>query len=414
MQSDVVVGLQWGDEGKGKIVDVLSQNYDVIARFQGGNNAGHTIIFDGKTYKLSLIPSGIFSNKTAYIGAGVVIDPVALMAEIEYLLEAGFDVSKKLKIAENAHLILPLHKELDEVNEKATNNKIGTTKRGIGFAYQDQIARRGIRICDVANKEALKESLQFLYQQFAHVVKFDDAKIESLVVSLQKFYGKIQSMLVHPVEFMNENSQKKLLFEGAQGVMLDVLFGTYPFVTSSNTLPYQAVLGSGFGKVGIGKIFGVAKAYSTRVGQGPFPTEDFDLLGQGLQSKGKEVGTVTQRTRRCGPLDLVALKYACDVSGVNSIVLTKIDVLDNLSEIPICVEYEGLGRVFPLSQKQQEEIKPVYIKMKGWNVNTEACKTYGDLPQEVKDYIEFIENYVGVRIELISNGADRTSIITKS
>lgn len=413
MQSSVVVGLQWGDEGKGKVVDCLSPNYDIISRFQGGNNAGHTIIFGGKTYKLSLIPSGIFSNKIAYIGPGVVIDIDTIRTEISYLAEAGFDPHKNLKIAENTHIILPLHKELDSHQENSTGNKIGTTKRGIGFAYQSKIARQGIRICDIPHQNSLIEKLKCLYNQYKHIISIEEGQIEKILENLQSFYTYIKPMLVHPVEFMNENINKSILFEGAQGILLDVTFGTYPFVTSSNTLAGQAVIGSGFGMAKLREIYGIAKAYSTRVGQGPFPTEDFDLLGENLQHKGKEVGTVTQRKRRCGPLDLVALKYACDVSGITSMILTKIDVLDNLVTIPICTEYQGFGKTFPLSEEDQANIKPVYITMDGWQQSTEECRTYQDLPRQARRYIEFIENYTGVKIEMISNGPDRKSIISK-
>ncbi len=413
MKSAVVVGLQWGDEGKGKVVDYLSPKYDIVARFQGGNNAGHTIIFDGKTYKLSLIPSGIFCGKIAYIGAGVVIDPTVLLAEMKYIEEMNFDVASYLKIAENTHVILDLHKKLDAHSEDCSAIKIGTTKRGIGFAYQDKVARRGIRICDIPNKEILTHAVKGLYESNKHCVSFSEEDISSTIVSLESFYSKVEKLLVHPVEFMNQNIEKSVLFEGAQGVLLDVTFGTYPFVTSSNTLPMQCYAGSGFGKVQNETIFGIAKAYSTRVGEGPFPTEDFDLLGQNLQSIGKEVGTVTQRKRRCGPLDLVALKYACDVSGTTDIILTKIDVLDDLAEIPLCVEYEGFGKVFPLSKFQQEQIKPKYITMQGWQAETTSVRSYKDFPLNAKKYIDFIEEYIGVKITFISNGPDRNSIVKK-
>jgi adenylosuccinate synthase len=413
MKSAVVVGLQWGDEGKGKVVDYLSPKYDIVSRFQGGNNAGHTIIFDGKIYKLSLIPSGIFCGKVAYIGAGVVIDPAVLLAEMNYIEEMNFDVTSHLKIAENTHVILDIHKKLDAHSEDYAAIKIGTTKRGIGFAYQDKVARRGIRICDIPNKGLLPQMVRSLYEYNKHCVSFSDSDISETVEFLENFYNKVEKLLVHPVEFMNQNIGKSVLFEGAQGVLLDVTFGTYPFVTSSNTLPMQCYAGSGFGKVQNETVFGIAKAYSTRVGEGPFPTEDFDLLGQNLQSVGKEVGTVTQRKRRCGPLDLVALKYACDVSGTTDIILTKIDVLDALAEIPLCVEYEGFGKVFPLSVGEQSKIKPKYITMQGWKAETTAIKNYNDFPINAKKYIEFIERYIGVKITFISNGPDRNSIVKK-
>lgn len=413
MKSAVVVGLQWGDEGKGKVVDYLSPNYDIVARFQGGNNAGHTIIFDGKTYKLSLIPSGIFCGKVSYIGAGVVLDPMVLLKEVQYLSEMNFDVENNLKIAQNTHVILDLHKKLDSNAEDCAAVKIGTTKRGIGFAYQDKISRRGIRICDIPNKSLLSQMVKSLYESAKHSVSFTQQDITETISSLESFYEKVEKLLVHPIEFMNANAEKSVLFEGAQGVLLDVSFGTYPFVTSSNTLPMHCYAGSGFGRANAQTVFGIVKAYSTRVGEGPFPTEDFDILGQNLQTQGKEVGTVTQRKRRCGALDLVALKYACDVSGTTDIILTKIDVLDGLAEIPLCVEYESHGKAFPLSFQGQASIKPKYITMEGWNTSTEGVKSYKDFPPNAKKYIEFIEEYAGVRITFVSNGPDRNSIVKK-
>jgi adenylosuccinate synthase len=415
MKSSAVVGLQWGDEGKGKIVDYLSPKFDIISRFQGGNNAGHTIMFEGKTYKLSLIPSGIFSGKIAYIGAGVVIDPDVLLKEISYLKEAGFNPSQNLKIAKNTHLILEIHKNLDSKHEEDVLNtcKIGTTKRGIGYAYQDKIARRGIRICDIPHKELLTEIVNNLYLQSSHIVEYNMNNIQETVNNLQNFYQKIEKMLVHPVEFMNENIEKSVLFEGAQGILLDITFGTYPFVTSSTTLPSHAIAGSGFGKAKLETIYGVTKAYSTRVGEGPFPTEDNDILGESLQVKGNEFGTVTKRKRRCGALDLVALKYACDISGVTDIILTKIDVLDFLKEIPVCVEYENFGKVLPLSKIEQQNIKAKYITFEGWNCSTVGIKEYEILPLQTKKYISFIEEYIGVKITFVSNGPERNDIIIR-
>ncbi len=414
MQSDIVVGLQWGDEGKGKIVDYLSTNYDIVSRFQGGNNAGHTIIFDDKKYKLSLVPSGIFTGRVLYIGPGVVIEPSALLAEMQYLEDLGFPTHEYLKIAENSHIILELHKELDTYTEElSSGRKIGTTKRGIGYAYQDKVARRGIRICDIPHTESLQSNIENIYFHSKHLSEYTKNDITKTVSSLQSFYSKIKNLLVHPIEFMNQNTGKSVLFEGAQGVLLDVTFGTYPFVTSSNTVSGQCYAGSGFGKIQNKKIYGISKAYSTRVGEGPFPTEDLDILGINLQTQGKEVGTVTQRKRRCGPLDLVALKYACDVSGVTHIVLTKIDVLDTLETIPLCIEYERFGKTFPLSTFDQSQIKPIYITMQGWKNSTASVRMYEDLPTNAKRYIEYIENYIGIKIELISNGPDRNSIINK-
>ncbi len=372
-------------------------------------------MFNGQTYKLSLIPSGIFSGKIAYIGCGVVIDPAVLLAEIDYLTKAGFNPNECLKIAENVHVILDLHKKLDSVHEDDCKNpcKIGTTKRGIGYTYQDKVARRGIRICDIPNKDYLKANIENLYRHSVHLVEYNDADVVQTLNELEAFYVQIHKMLIHPVEFMNENLGKTVLFEGAQGILLDVTFGTYPFVTSSTTLPSQCFAGSGFGKAHTKAIYGVTKAYSTRVGEGPFPTEDFDILGENLQITGKEFGTVTKRKRRCGPLDLVALKYACDVSGVTEIILTKIDILDSLEKIPVCVEYETFGKVFPLSKLDQEHIKAKYIELDGWNVPTTGIVNYDELPIQAREYVNFIENYTGVRITMVSNGPERDEIILR-
>lgn len=414
VKSAVVVGLQWGDEGKGKIVDYLAPKYDIIARFQGGNNAGHTIIIDGVTYKLSLIPSGILSGKTAYIGAGVVVDPAVLLAEMEYLESFGVDVHSLLRIAENTTIILDIHKQMDSLCEEGSvcTQKIGTTKRGIGFAYQDKVGRRGIRICDIPHEKILENTLNNLYGYYKPYTN-TASDISQTIDELKIFYEKIKNLLVHPTDFMNKNSHKSVLFEGAQGVLLDVTFGTYPFVTSSNTLPGQSSMGSGFGRIKENKVYGVSKSYSTRVGDGPFPTEDFAFLGKHLQKQGNEFGTVTKRKRRCGPLDLVALKYACDVSGVDEIILTKIDVLDGLSEVPICIEYEHFGKTFPLATAEQARIKPKYVTLKGWQEATVGIRDFKSMPVNAQDYIKYIEGYIGAKITIIANGPERDAIILR-
>lgn len=414
MRSATVVGLQWGDEGKGKIVDYLAPQYDIIARFQGGNNAGHTIIINGITHKLSLIPSGILSNKISYIGAGVVIDPTVLLTEIEYLQNLSIDTQSLLRIAENATIILDIHKQMDSFCEDEFTfiKKIGTTKRGIGFAYQDKVGRRGIRICDIPHKKTLENTLSNLHGYYKHYIQ-DAGNIAQIITNLEAFYQKIKNLLVHPVEFMNQNTGKTILFEGAQGILLDITYGTYPFVTSSNTLPAQSLIGSGFGNIKENKVYGVSKSYSTRVGNGPFPTENYALLGEHLQKQGNEFGTITKRKRRCGPLDLVALKYACDVSGVDEIILTKIDVLDGLNAIPICTEYEKFGKTFPLSNVEQEQIKPKYTTLSGWHETTAGIKNFGSMPKNAQDYVQYIESYLGIKITMIANGPERNAIIIR-
>ena len=379
MTNVAVVGAQWGDEGKGKIVDWLSEKADVIIRFQGGHNAGHTLVVDGITYKLKLLPSGIVrKNKISIIGNGVVVDPWALLDEIKQIEKLGVKITNKnLYIAENATLILPLHRELDGIREDAVGtDKIGTTRRGIGPAYEDKVGRRGIRVMDLSNKKNLSKKIDMILFHHNSMRKGLKKKLvnkKKLLDSLNKISSKILKYS-KPVwkkidEFKRKN--KTIVFEGAQGMLLDIDHGTYPFVTSSNTVAGAASAGSGCGPDTINYILGIVKAYTTRVGEGPFPTELKNEIGNHIGEKGKEFGTVTNRKRRCGWFDAVLVKQSCIISGTKGIALTKIDVLDELKEIYVCVAYTLHGKkidYFPSSLQDQTKVKPVYKKFKGWRI----------------------------------------------
>jgi len=391
MPNVIVIGAQWGDEGKGKIVDWLSEKADVIVRFQGGHNAGHTLVVDNITYKLKLLPSGIVrKNKISIIGNGVVIDPWALLDEIKQVEKLGIKITNKnLYIAENAILILPLHKELDEIREDAKNiNKIGTTRRGIGPAYEDKIGRRGIRVMDLANKENLSKKIDmilFHHNSIRKGLQKNKINKKKLMNDLNKISSKILKYSKPVWKKIEEfkNKKKTILFEGAQGVLLDVDHGTYPFVTSSNTVVGAAMTGSGCGLDTVNYILGIVKAYTTRVGEGPFPTELNSEIGKKIGEKGKEFGTVTNRQRRCGWFDAVLVKQSCIISGINGIALTKIDVLDEFKELYICVAYELHGKeidYFPSALQDQIEVKPIYKRMDGWLKNTKGARKWDDLP----------------------------------
>lgn len=417
-----VIGSQWGDEGKGKIVDWLSAEAEVIVRFQGGHNAGHTLVIDGKVYKLSLLPSGIVrKGKISIIGNGVVVDPFALLAEMDRVAADGIVITpENLIIAENATLILPIHSQAD-LNAEALkgNNKIGTTGRGIGPAYEDKIARRGLRMCDLLDDDYLKERL-------ADLVNYHNALRKGLGLEafvLAEVLEKVNSIKSRIVPFIkpawkilheHNNAGKKILFEGAQGVMLDIDHGTYPFVTSSNTVGSSAFTGSGLGVRGI-KVLGIAKAYTTRVGSGPFPTEQDNEIGELLGKRGHEFGTVTGRKRRCGWFDAVQVRQACMVSGINAITLTKLDVLDELDEIKICTAYEINGKEYdylPSSPKLQALAKPKFFTVKGWKGETTAnCRSLDKLPKNALAYVKKLEELVGVAIESISTSPEREDTI---
>ena len=422
MSNVAVVGSQWGDEGKGKIVDWLSEKADVIVRFQGGHNAGHTLVVDNITYKLNLLPSGVVrKNKVSIIGNGVVIDPWALLDEIIEINKLGIKVDdENLYIAENANLILPVHKELDEIREDSKNTvKIGTTRKGIGPAYEDKVGRRGIRVMDLANKNNLSRKIDTLLNHHNSIRKGLERKIADKDQLTKKLLTISSEILKYskPIwkklaEFKKE--KKTILFEGAQGILLDVDHGTYPFVTSSNTVVGAALAGSGCGIDTINYVLGIVKAYTTRVGEGPFPTELKNEIGKKIGEKGKEFGTVTNRQRRCGWFDAALVKQSCTVSGINGIALTKIDVLDDFNELNVCIGYELDGKkidYFPSGLQDQLNVKPIYKKMDGWVKNTIGIKKWKDLPENARKYVSFIENFCGVKISSISTSPKREDTI---
>ncbi len=422
MKNVVVVGSQWGDEGKGKIVDWLSSEADIVVRFQGGHNAGHTLVIDGITYKLRLLPSGIVrKGKISIIGNGVVVDPWALLDEIDDIKSKGVKVSpENLIISESANLILPFHKEMDEIREDAAGNaKIGTTRRGIGPAYEDKIGRRSIRVMDLVSEENLDQRLKTVllhhnalrkglgkkvYQK--NKLKNDLLKIAPEILKFSKpVWKKID-------EFKSQN--KKILFEGAQGILLDVDHGTYPFVTSSNTVASSAATGSGCGPNSINYVLGITKAYTTRVGEGPFPTELKDKIGEELGTKGKEFGTVTNRKRRCGWFDGVLVRQTIKISGINGIALTKLDVLDDLDHVKMCIAYELDGNkidYLPAAVDDQLKVKPIYKTFKGWKTSTKGIKNFKDLPDNAKKYIFELEQFVETKVSSISTSPERNDTI---
>jgi len=422
MSNVAVIGSQWGDEGKGKIVDWLSEKADVIVRFQGGHNAGHTLVVNNITYKLKLLPSGIVrKNKISIIGNGVVIDPWALLDEINEVKKLGIKVTNQnLYIAENATLILPLHKELDGIREDSKNSdKIGTTRRGIGPAYEDKVGRRGIRLMDLANKKNLSKRLDMLlfhHDAIRKGLRKNKINKKKLVNDLIKISPKILKYSKPIWKKINELKKRKktILFEGAQGMLLDIDHGTYPFVTSSNTVAGAALTGTGCGPDTINYILGIVKAYTTRVGEGPFPTELKNEIGNKIGRKGKEFGTVTNRKRRCGWFDAVLVKQSCIISGINGIALTKIDVLDQFKKIYVCIGYKLNGKkidYFPSALQDQIKIKPIYKKINGWLQNTQGIKKWKDLPRNAQRYVNFIKNYCRVRISSISTSPKREDTI---
>ncbi len=422
MANVVVIGSQWGDEGKGKIVDWLSERAEVIVRFQGGHNAGHTLVIDGKVYKLSLLPSGVVRpGKMSVIGNGVVIDPWALMTEIASIQQQGVEISPKtLRIADNAALILPLHGELDKAREIALGKqKIGTTGRGIGPAYEDKIARRAIRICDLTNPEVLKEKISTLLMHHNALRKglgTEPADGAHLLTMLQEMAPKLlpySGPVWRDLDQIRRNG-KRILFEGAQGTMLDVDHGTYPFVTSSNTVASQAGTGSGMGPGSIDYVLGITKAYTTRVGSGPFPTEQQNEVGQRLGERGHEFGTVTGRARRCGWFDAVMVAQAIRVGGISGIALTKLDVLDGFEDLKICVGYDLNGTqidYFPSGQHEQAQVVPIYETLPGWQDETVGARSWKELPAAAIKYIRRIEELIGAPVALLSTSPEREDTI---
>ena len=422
MKNVVVIGSQWGDEGKGKIVDWLSSQADIIARFQGGHNAGHTLVIDGVTYKLRLLPSGIVrKNKISIIGNGVVIDPWALLEEINEMIDKGVEINpENLIISETASLILPFHKEMDEIREDAAGKaKIGTTRRGIGPAYEDKVGRRSIRVMDLISKKNLEHRLETVLMHHNAIRKGLSKEIykkEKLLNNLIKIAPDILkfSKPVWKIIDKFQNQNKKILFEGAQGILLDVDHGTYPFVTSSNTVASAASTGTGCGPHSINYVLGITKAYTTRVGEGPFPTEQKNEIGDLLGSRGKEFGTVTSRKRRCGWFDGVLVRQTIKISGISGIALTKLDVLDELDEIKICIKYK-LGDkeidYLPAAFDDQMRVEPIYHILKGWKSSTKGIQKFNKLPENAKKYVSFLEKFIETKIASISTSPERNDTI---
>ena len=422
MNNVAVIGSQWGDEGKGKIVDWLSSEADVVVRFQGGHNAGHTLVIDGVTYKLRLLPSGIVrKNKISIIGNGVVIDPWAFIDEIEEIKSKGVKVDvDNLIISESANLILPFHKEMDEIREDAAGKaKIGTTRRGIGPAYEDKIGRRSIRVMDLISETNLDQRLETVLLHHNAIRKglgkniFKKNKLKEDLLQIAPEILKFSKPVWKKI-FEFKKQKKKILFEGAQGILLDVDHGTYPFVTSSNTVASAAATGSGCGPNSINYVLGITKAYTTRVGEGPFPTELKDDIGEKLGTRGKEFGTVTSRKRRCGWFDGVLVRQTIKISGIDGIALTKLDVLDELDEIKMCVAYEINGKeldYLPAAVEDQLKVKPIYKLFKGWKSETKGIKKFDDLPENAKTYIKELEKFIETKVSSISTSPERNDTI---
>ncbi|MCL2473304.1 MAG: adenylosuccinate synthase [Alphaproteobacteria bacterium] len=418
MKNVVVVGAQWGDEGKGKIVDWLSYRADIVVRYQGGHNAGHTLVIDGETYKLSLLPSGIVrKGKLSVIGNGVVVDPWHLLKEISGFQERGIEISPdNLLIADNCHIILPVHQALDKAREQA---RIGTTGRGIGPAYEDKAARRGLRLCDLREPETLKTKIEHMLSNHNALLKHYGAETfdaEKLFSDLMEIAPKVLAYtgVVHKTLEKARKEGKIILFEGAQGAMLDIDHGTYPFVTSSNTMASNAATGSGTGVKTIGRIIGLCKAYTTRVGEGPFPTEDTGEDGNILGMRGKEFGTVTGRKRRCGWFDAVLVKQAVQACGIDGIALTKLDILDPFKEIKICTGYTLNGKTIdymPSGQEAQAKIQPIYETFKGWEESTMGARSWAALPARAIKYVRRIEELIGTPVLLLSTSPERDDMV---
>ena len=422
MSVKIIVGAQWGDEGKGKIVDLLSEQVDIVARYQGGANAGHTIVIDGEQYILHLVPSGILhENTVCVIGNGVVIDPLALLEEIEFLKSKDISVDGRLWISHRAHLIMPCHKLLDQAKEsKDAERKIGTTGRGIGPAYVDKVNRMGIRIVDLLDRDTLKSKLRTNIKEKNEILKkiYEEKEIDvdEIINEYLEFDKKIDPYIKDVSTFLNESLKngKKILLEGAQGTLLDIDFGTYPYVTSSNPTSGGACAGVGIGPTKIESVLGVIKAYTTRVGMGPFPTEIGDEEDFDLRDLGGEYGATTGRPRRCGWFDAVIANFAVQVNGLDSFALTKLDVLDSLEEIKICVAYKYDGKTmttFPSEMRILENCEPVYESFPGWQQPTSEIRSYQDLPARSKSYLEAIKDFTQTDISIISVGSGREQTI---
>jgi adenylosuccinate synthase len=421
MANVAVVGAQWGDEGKGKIVDWLSSRADVVVRFQGGHNAGHTLVVDGKVYKLSLLPSGVVQGKPSVIGNGVVVDPWALLGEIERITGQGVAITPDLLIlADNACLILPLHRDLDGAREaEAGDNKIGTTGRGIGPAYEDKVGRRAIRVADLSDPAALEGKMVRLlahHQALRRGLNLPEADGAAMIAELLEIAPKILPYAQPAWRVLDGHAKAgdRILFEGAQGALLDVDHGTYPFVTSSNTVAGQAAAGSGLGPRSVGYVLGIMKAYTTRVGSGPFPTELFDAVGERIGERGKEFGTITGRRRRCGWFDAVLARQSIAVNGIDGLALTKLDILDGFDELLVCVGYQIGDQTFdylPAGQADQANAKPIYESMEGWSESTYGARSWKDLPAAAVKYVRRIEELVAAPVALLSTSPERDDTI---
>ena len=422
MSNIVIVGAQWGDEGKGKVVDFLSEKADVIARFQGGNNAGHTVVINNEKFILHLIPSGILrKGKTCIIGNGVVVDPASLIEEIEKLKGRGVKVDKNLLLSKNAHLIMPYHMAIDRESERCRGSKtIGTTGRGIGPAYADKMARRGIKVVDLLHPSTFREKLSvnlpdinFLLEKRYRVSGF---KIEDICRAYMGYAKKLAAYIADTDIIINEmiSQKRNVLFEGAQGTLLDIDHGTYPYVTSSNSIAGGACTGLGVGPTKISKVLGIVKAYTTRVGSGPFPTEIKGALGEEIREKGGEYGATTGRPRRCGWLDIVVLRHAARINGLTGVAVTKLDVLDSITTLKICTSYKYKGKIYKEFPKEIgiiEGCTPLYEEVKGWSTSTVGITDFAKLPYTAKAYIRKIQSMLGVEIQLISTGQKRDEII---
>ena len=422
MANVAVVGAQWGDEGKGKLVDWLSERADVVVRFQGGHNAGHTLVIDGVTYKLSLLPSGIVRpGKLSVIGNGVVIDPWALATEIDKLSSQGVDISRQnLRVAGNATLILPLHRELDQLRETAAGaGKIGTTGRGIGPAYEDKVGRRAIRVNDLADLATIGPKVARLlahHNALRRGMGEAEVKAQDLIAQLAEIAPRILPFSDAVWSLLDDMKRegKRILFEGAQGILLDIDHGTYPYVTSSNTVAGQAAAGSGLGPSSIGYVLGIAKAYTTRVGSGPFPTEQENEVGEYIGQRGREFGTVTGRKRRCGWFDSVLVRQAIKTSGIHGIALTKLDVLDGLDEIKVGVGYELAGKKlerFPAAEEAQKRVVPIYEGFEGWKGTTAGARSWAQLPAQAIKYVKYLEELIECPVALLSTSPERDDTI---
>jgi adenylosuccinate synthase len=419
----VIIGAQWGDEGKGKIVDILARDANIVVRYQGGSNAGHTVINERGTYIFHLIPSGIlYRGTTCVIGNGVVVDPGALIEEMDRLQPVGISFGKNFAVSQRAHMILPYHKAIDRASEQSKGSrKIGTTGRGIGPSYADKMARIGIRMGDLLNpalfRKKLEENLVEMNWFLERLYKVETFQVDKVFDQYMGYAERLKSYIVDTTTLLNRaiNKDKTVLFEGAQGTHLDVDFGTYPYVTSSSSAAGGACTGTGVGPTMIDAVMGIAKAYTTRVGSGPFPTELNDAVGQGLQERGREFGSTTGRARRCGWYDAVVVRHAAQVNGLTSLAVTKLDVLDGCKELKICVGYRHGGVLYkemPSDLDVLMQCEPVYQRMKGWTASTTGATTYKQLPAEAKRYLARIEELAGCRIDMISTGSKRTETVT--